>query len=117
MKVDYSQEEQFTIIKIWGTLETAEIEEFKESIKEFLKKLETRGLILDLKGLDYISSAGIGVFVEIFKALKEQNIEIRFCNVGHFIENIFKITSLDAIFPMVPDQEAAKRSLKSALSK
>ena len=53
---------------------------------------ETQSIILDLKQLTYISSAGLRVFITAQKTANSKNVSITVCNVAEDIMEIFEIT-------------------------
>ena len=54
-------------------------------------------LSLDLSGLEYIASAGIGVVLRTYKRLKAEGQELRLVQVPPHIRNIFHYAGLDQI--------------------
>ena len=54
-------------------------------------------LTVDLSGLDYISSAGIGVLIETYKRLGAAGHPLRLVNLLPRVRNIFTYAGLDRI--------------------
>ncbi len=55
---------------------------------------------VDCKGLDYVSSAGIGVILGTYKRLHEAGHKFRMINVNEMIRQVFKYAGLDKIISM-----------------
>ena len=55
-------------------------------------------VIVDMKDLDYISSAGIGILTQTYVKLKKTNQEIILTNLNNHIREVFKISKLDTVF-------------------
>lgn len=53
---------------------------------------------LDCAGLDYISSAGLGVLLKTHKRLLENKGKLRLVNVDSHLQNIFHYSGFDQIF-------------------
>ena len=53
---------------------------------------------VDMKNLDYISSAGIGILTQTYVRLKKTNQEIILSNLNNHIREVFKISKLDTVF-------------------
>ena len=53
----------------------------------------TRGIILDLENVDYISSAGLGVLFTMKKFLKKNGGDLLFCNLKPQIVRLFEIVN------------------------
>jgi anti-anti-sigma factor len=63
----------------------------------FLDALPDPGAI-DLSGLEYISSAGLGVLLRTHKRLMASGGKLRLNNVGNHIYDIFKYSGFDQLF-------------------
>ncbi len=55
---------------------------------------------IDCKGLDYVSSAGIGVILGTFKRLHEEGNTLTMINVNEHIRQVFRYAGLDKIISM-----------------
>ncbi|CAN5327854.1 hypothetical protein BH11PSE14_BH11PSE14_22970 [soil metagenome] len=52
----------------------------------------------DFAGLEYISSAGLGVLLKAHKRLLASGGRLRLVNVNHHIHDIFKFSGFDQLF-------------------
>lgn len=66
-------------------------------------------LILDLSGVQWINSAGIGVLVGWFVSFKNRNAIIRFANLSPKVDEVFAITKLHTVLDIYESVEAAKK--------
>lgn len=73
-----------------GSIDTESHDEFRKAIEPLLAP-STRGVLLDLKNVDYVSSAGIGVLFAVKKALKSVDAGLLFCNLKPQIQKLFDI--------------------------
>lgn len=60
---------------------------------------------LDFSGLDYISSAGLGILLKTQKRLAESGAALRIINVNNHIHDVFRYSGFDAIFDIEAKQE------------
>ena len=81
----------FTVLP-HGSIDSDTYVDFKEKITPLLNKT-TKGVILDLVDVDYISSAGLGVLFTMKKHLKQQNGDLLFCNLKPQIKRLFQIVN------------------------
>lgn len=58
--------------------------------------------VLDLAKLEYVSSAGLGVFLKTHKRLMGSGSGIKLINVNHHIHDIFRYSGFDKLFEIVP---------------
>ncbi len=80
-----------------GRLDTTTAGEFEESITADLK--EGMDVIIDMKGLTYISSAGLRVIVMIKKAIGVKG-AIKLRNVADEIKDVLEITGFSSQIKM-----------------
>jgi anti-anti-sigma factor len=66
-----------------------------------------RTLVLDLAGLDYISSVGLRVFVVAAKRLKAGGGSIVVCALKPSIQQVFEIAGFTKLFPAYDSRAAA----------
>jgi anti-sigma B factor antagonist len=58
----------------------------------------SEGKTLDFSGLDYISSAGLGVLLAAQKRLSQRGQALRLVNVNSHIRDVFRFSGFDQIF-------------------
>lgn len=56
------------------------------------------GKTLDFSGLDYISSAGLGVLLAAQKRLSQRGHKLRLVHVNNHIRDVFRFSGFDQIF-------------------
>jgi len=57
--------------------------------------------VVDLAGLEYISSAGLGVLLKTQKRVMASGLGLRLVNVNRHINDIFRYAGFDRIFEIV----------------
>lgn len=85
-------------IKLIGDLDVYSEDEFKSFIDEEIDP--NKDVRIDLKGLDYLDSTGLGMFMNIYKMVNENGKEIKIINAKDNIQKLFKITDLTDLFDM-----------------
>ncbi len=71
-------------------------------------------IIIDCQELDYISSAGLGVFISYIEEMRERNGRFVFINMKEKVFNVFRILGLEKVISIVPDYETAKKALSES---
>ncbi len=61
---------------------------------------------IDLSGVEYVSSAGVGMLVSMLKRCHQVGLELALAGLGPEIRELFSLTRLDEVFPIAPDLEA-----------
>lgn len=65
-------------------------------------------LLVDLEGVAFIDSSGLGVLVSGLRRVKEQGGTMRLVSTRDGILKIFRITGLDKVFPIFASAEDAR---------
>ncbi len=68
-----------------------------ERAQTFLDQVQAP-CVLDVQGLEYISSAGLGVLLKTHKRLMASGSGIRLVHVNPHISDIFKYSGMDKLF-------------------
>lgn len=67
----------------------------------------SRSVVLDMSGIGYMNSAGIGMIVESFKKFKDNGGRLVICSLVPDISKLFEITKLNQFIEIYPDEETA----------
>lgn len=68
---------------------------------------EATDVIVDLSGVEFIDSAGVGVLVGLFKSLRMRGGRARFCGLTPGVRAVIEIIRLDRIFEIDDAASAA----------
>lgn len=72
---------------------------------------EPAHLVVDLEGIEFVDSAGIGALVSIFKTARARGLSIRLAGVHPNVRSVLEIIKLDQIFEVHDDADALVRRL------
>ena len=61
---------------------------------------------IDLSGVEYISSAGVGMLVSMLKRCHQNGLELALAGLTTEVRELFSLTRLDEVFPIAPDLES-----------
>ena len=89
-----------------------ETTELKEAATDLFEQ-GNRKLILDLGGVNYLNSMGIGSLVGIYTMYAKGKGRIRLCRMGKGIQNTFVITKLISIFDVDDTKEEAIKKFQA----
>jgi anti-sigma B factor antagonist len=65
-------------------------------------------ILIDCKNLNYISSAGLGVFMSYLQDFQDKNISLVLYGINDKVLNVFEILGLDQLLTIVLSKEEAK---------
>jgi len=66
-----------------------------------------RAFLLDLSGVNYINSTGIGSIIQAYRLLQNKSGDLKILNPSQCVTHIIQVSKLDSIFEVFHDQEAA----------
>jgi anti-sigma B factor antagonist len=89
-----------------------ETNELRAAVKDLFEQ-GNRKLILDLGGVNYLNSMGIGALVGIYTMYAKDEGRIKLCGMGKGIQNTFVITKLVTIFDIEETREEAIRKFQA----
>ncbi|MCY4540793.1 MAG: STAS domain-containing protein [Rhodobacteraceae bacterium] len=96
-----------------GRLDGTNSREFEESVLSRLRTPEQVSasgqykVLIDMGGLEYVSSAGLRAILLIAKTLRSQQSELALCKLSPRIREVFKISGFDRIVPIHETRESA----------
>ena len=108
MEFEAKSEIGATVVSIRGRMDATTSPEIEGKLDSLVAGGETR-LIIDLKGLEYISSAGLRGLLATAKKLKAKQGDMAFANLEGHVRDVFKVSGFYSIFKVFDDLEAARR--------
>lgn len=108
---EFRQEELgFTVASVTGQLNLGNrLMEFEHALKQRIEE-GTRKLVLDLSGLTYIDSAGLGTVATCAGMMARAGGKLVVVTVAGNITHMFEITRLNRIIDIFPTLDAAYQS-------
>lgn len=97
MQIFDSKQENTLVLEVRGRLDALTAGALEEECDTWIKKGE-KDLLLDLGGVDYISSAGLRAILLIGRKLQAISGALRFCNLGGMVKEVFSISGFNSMF-------------------
>jgi len=110
MQIDERVVDDVTILDLKGKMTLGEGDEL---LKDKINSLASQGhkkLVLNLEGVPYIDSAGLGEIVRTYTSISRQGGKLKLLNVSKRIYDLLVITKLVTIFDSYEDEQEAVRS-------
>ena len=111
MNITTVKENQYYILSIDGELDASSSILLDNALTEAQTKKETK-ILVDCSRLNYISSAGLGVFMSYLQDFENENISMVLFQVSDKVKNVFTILGLDSLIKIVANKEEAVGLLK-----
>ena len=106
MEVDIRKQNESAVVSVKGRVDASTAPDFEKQLVELIDKDENR-LVVDLSGLEYISSAGLRVILATAKRLKARQGDIILVGLGGSVKEVFEISGFYSIFNIKETVEAA----------
>ena len=94
----------FTDSKI---LDSQRIEQVGRELQEVVPQAIHKKLLLNFRGVSFMSSAMITKLVMLNKSCKTQTVTLKFCEVSPNVLEVFKITKLNKLFDIQAEEDKA----------
>ncbi|GAA4302786.1 STAS domain-containing protein [Nibribacter koreensis] len=111
MKIEIEQEQQAYILRLEGEMDASTCLEVDRAIEDALIRPISQ-LWIDCQKLQYISSAGLGVFISHLGTLDSLHIPMVLYGMSDQVRNVFELLGLHMIMTIVPSKEEAALQLK-----
>jgi anti-anti-sigma factor len=103
----------FQILTVTGTLTLGpNLKNLQQIARSALDTSSPDALIVDVSGLRYADSAGLGELTILYSLCTRKNCVLILTGVPNQLRQMLDLTRLDALLPSAPDIEAAKRLIK-----
>jgi len=104
------KENDYEIITIIGEVDASSSITLDNAISEAISSGGKKFLV-DCTSLEYISSAGLGVFMSHIEVFKRENISLVIFGLNEKVANVFEILGLDQLLEIEDTKEEAKSNL------
>jgi len=106
MQIKASSEDGFHIIRIYGDVDASSSIVLDKAVQKAIADKEKK-ILIDGTSLNYISSAGLGVFMSYVQDFKDHEISFAIYGLTPKVKNVFQILGLDQLLPIVESKEEA----------
>ncbi|RMF60170.1 MAG: anti-sigma factor antagonist [Calditrichaeota bacterium] len=104
---------QISIIKVGGYIDTTTSSEVERALNSMLKQGRYQ-IIIDLGNVDYISSAGWGIFISEIKSIREHNGDLKLVRMIPDVYEIFELLEFHHILEVYDTVEEAIRKFEES---
>ena len=109
MDIQVDEQGEVTVLACEGRMDA----QVSDALKDRSRKLLARGaprLVVDMEGLEFLDSSGLGALVSCLRRIKEKKGEIKLAGLRPEVRSIFEITRVSRLFHIcetVPDAVTA----------
>ena len=110
MQMTMTDQSGVAVLAVAGSMDAATVAEFDERWKEALAA-GTQKMVVDLSGIEYISSAGLRGILLLAKTAMAKKVSLAFSGMTGMVEDIFKLSGFFTILKTYPDAASAVAAL------
>ncbi|NUK31161.1 anti-sigma F factor antagonist [Parageobacillus sp. VR-IP] len=111
LMMDFEVKRDVLIIRLSGELDHHTAEELREKVTDTLEREAIRHIVLNLEGLTFMDSSGLGVILGRYKQIKNLGGEMIVCAVSPTVKRLFDMSGLFKIIRLENDEQFALRTL------
>jgi anti-anti-sigma factor len=115
INISFSRPEQnpdISVISVGGFIDTTTSGELEESLKRLLKQGQFN-IVVDLGGVNYISSAGWGIFISEIKEIRENGGDLKLAAMIGDVYEVFELLEFQTILEAFDSVQEAVESFGS----
>ena len=107
MNIVEKKQDDVMLLEIHGRLDTTNYRELEDRMINLMEK--EKKIVIDCSGMNYISSAGMRVFLMALKHLKNNDGQLRLCGLTDETKQIFEVAGFASFFDIYDTAEEATR--------
>jgi anti-sigma B factor antagonist len=106
LKIDSRQVDGVTVVSCTGRIVFGdEANTLREELKRTLSS--SRQIVLNLAGVSYIDSGGLGTLVGVYSSARSAGADIKLTGLGQRIRDVLQITKLVTVFEVYDNEQQA----------
>lgn len=113
LEINKTTVEDHVVIELKGEVDASNSVELDEAIKNAMQD-SSKKILVDGSSLEYISSAGLGVFMSYLEDFEEEDIRFVIYGLNDKVLNVFHILGLDQLIEIKANQNEALKALYEA---
>ena len=106
MQIDTESYKRVDVVTVTGRIDSSNASELEKAFKDLANDGRYR-LVVDLHGIDYMSSAGLRALVASLRENKKHNGDLRIANPSERMDEVLKLAGLNTVFSVYEDTTAA----------
>ena len=98
--------EEVSVLRLKGFLDAHTAPKFEQSIQNLMSS-DRNKIVVSMDDLNYISSAGLGVFMGFIEEIREKDGDIKLCNMQQKVFKVFDLLGFPALYEIFEQEKEA----------
>jgi anti-anti-sigma factor len=113
MQISQYQQGNVQVLALSGRVDELASPELDQTFGELIASGEQR-VVVDMAGVEYISSSGLRVLLMLYKTMKQTNGHLKLSALSPFVTEVFNVTNYHTLFDVHPNAESAVAAMPAA---
>jgi anti-sigma B factor antagonist len=111
INIEQSDDVVIVTFNIASISSVSDIERIAAQLRDFVDRFRPQRIVVDFTGVKFFSSQMLGLLVDIWKRLKDNDGLVAISGINPGLTRVFKITNLDKLFKFYPDLNSAVKGI------
>ncbi len=112
MELNFEKHESVTVVYLHGRFDVSLTEKVEKDILRLVDDDHTSDFIFNLRGVEYLSSSGIGLFVSVMVKLKKRGKKLVLCELNSSVKKIMDLVEMSSLFNIFKSEAESHEFLK-----
>jgi len=105
-KINHRESSGLDVLDLHGELDAHTASQLEESLKLLIESSKSN-IIVNCSELDYIASAGLGVFMAYIEDVRSTGGDIKLTNMNERVYNVFDLLGFPTLYDILEDERDA----------
>lgn len=111
-KINHREVNSYDVLELSGELDAHTASQLEDSLKKLIDQNKHQ-IIVNCEDLDYIASAGLGVFMAYIEDVRSLGGDIKLTNMNSKVYNVFDLLGFPTLYDIVQEESEAIRKFES----
>ena len=111
-RINHRTESGLEVLDLHGELDAHTASQLEDSLKKLIDSQKS-SIIVNCSKLEYIASAGLGVFMAYIEDVRENGGDIKLTNMTDKVYNVFDLLGFPTLYDILPDEKEAIEKFSS----
>lgn len=104
--INHRKVHSLDVLELNGELDAHTAPQLEDHLKKLIEE-EQYHIIVNCTDLDYIASAGLGVFMAYIEDIRSEGGDIKLTNLSEKVYNVFDLLGFPALYDILDEEEEA----------
>ena len=106
-EVSREDRKEISILRLKGFLDAHTAPQFEQAIQDLIEESRYK-IIISMSNLNYISSAGLGVFMGFIEEIRNKKGDIKLCSMSDKVYKVFDLLGFPALYQIFKEEDEAE---------